>query len=54
MIDFVVFIFAQFGRLILWFDSITIYHNLSLLKFIIILNLIFILFKFFRGGRNND
>ena len=52
MIDFLVFLFQQFGNLILWFDTIPIYGSLTFLRLFLIIVMIVFVFKIV-GGKND-
>ena len=57
MLDFVNFLFQQFGNFILFLDSFEIVENLSLLRIIIIIFLLDVVFKFLfphKGGDSDE
>lgn len=56
MIDFLNFLFQQFGNFILFLDSFELIENLSVLRIIIIIFLINVVFKFLipHGGDDDE
>lgn len=53
MLDFLIFLFVQFGNFFLFLDTIPIYGSLTLLRLSLILILIYFVFKIV-GGFKND
>ena len=53
MVDFLIFLFSQFGNFFLYLDTIVIYEHLTLLRLLLILILFYFVFKVV-GGFKND